>query len=295
MTKLLICTQAVDKSDPALGFFHRWIEEFAKHCENIVIVCLRKGDFSLPKNVEVIALGERHRALRALELCAIALGRRKEYDSVFVHMNPEYLVAAGWLWRLMGKKTALWYTHKSVDLKLRIAEKFVNTILTASKESFRLPSKKAQVVGHGIDTALFAPDSNVQRGEYFLSVGRLMPSKRHDRAIRIAADEDRELHIAGEGGERGRLETLARDIHATVVFLGPLPQEKLRDEYRRAYAFLHTSETGSLDKVVLEALACGCPIRTDDPALKYLERETSDYVRKNHSLNALIPRIVQEL
>ena len=31
--KLLIITQKVDSADPILGFFHQWVEEFAKHCE----------------------------------------------------------------------------------------------------------------------------------------------------------------------------------------------------------------------------------------------------------------------
>jgi glycosyltransferase involved in cell wall biosynthesis len=293
--RLLICTQAVDRDDPALGFFHRWVEEFAAHADKIVIICLRKGNYDLPKHVEVIALGEKWRFLRALEVCSIAFGRRADYEAVFVHMNPEYLVAAGWFWRLLGKRTALWYAHKSVNLKLRIAAKLANVIFTASKESFRLQSKKVQVIGHGIDADMFSPDSSVPRGEHLLSVGRLMPSKRHDRAIRIAAEEGRELRIIGDGPERARLESLAQEIGATVSFLGPLSQKSLPDEYRRAHAFLHTSETGSLDKVVLEALACGCPIRTDDPALKYLEKENSESVRAHHSLTALIPRILQEL
>src|SRR3989344_1360403 len=131
--RILICTQAVDRDDPALGFFIRWIEEMAKQCEHVLVICLRKGTHNLPKNVEVISLGERHKIFRAFELCGIAWGRRNEYDAVFVHMNPEYIAAAGWLWRLRGKKIVLWYTHKSVNMLLRIATLFANKILTASK------------------------------------------------------------------------------------------------------------------------------------------------------------------
>jgi len=206
--RLLICTQAVDRADPDLGFFVRWIEKFAAGCTSVTVICLRKGDAALPDNVEVIALGTTWKLLRAIELCALALGRRREYDAVFVHMNPEYLVAAGWLWRLLGKKTALWYVHKQVNTKLRIAAFFANVILTASKESFRLVSPKVRVVGHGIDTDFFTPDAHVVRGKHMLSVGRLMPSKRHDQVIHIAAKEGKELHIAGDGPERSRLEAL---------------------------------------------------------------------------------------
>ena len=112
---------------------------------------------------------------------------RHDYDVVFIHMNPEYTVLGGLFWRLWGKRTALWYTHKSVNLKLRIAAAFTNVIFTASKESFRLHSRKVRVIGHGIDTDFFSPDAHTARGEWILSVGRLMKSKRHDLAIRRAA------------------------------------------------------------------------------------------------------------
>ena len=147
-------------------------------------------------------------------------------------------------------------------------------------------------MGHGIDTDFFSPDPSVARGEYLLSVGRLSPSKRHDLAIREAAREGRELRIAGEGPERERLMALARSLGANVRFLGPLTQEQLRNEYHRAKMFVHTSETGSLDKVVLEATACGLPVRTNDSALKYLENTNPASVREHHSLARLIPEIM---
>ncbi len=314
--KLLICTQTVNSEDSDLGFFHRWIEEFAQQCEQVTVVCLRKGVVTLPTNVEVITLGDQHRVVRAFELCAIAFGRRAEYDAVFVHMNPEYLVAAGWLWRLMAKKTVLWYVHKSVDLKLRIAEKFANIVVTASKESFRLPSRKVHIMGHGIDTDFFAPDASIPRGKHILSAGRLAPSKRHDLVVRAAALAGRKLRIAGEGGEKSHLATLAKKLGVHVVFLGGLAQEKMRDEFRRAAVFVHTSETGSMDKVVLEALATECPVLTTSTVYSGLpvenavatpealsrailrpqkSRDLSNTVRAKHSLQHLIPRILDEL
>ena len=288
--KLLITTQAVDSNDPVLGFFVRWIEEFAKHCERVEVICLREGRHQLPHNVRVHALRSQNKLGRALEV--VRLSARLEYDRVFAHMNPEHVIAAGWLWRLRGKKVALWYTHKSVNLKLRIAVLFVHAALTASKESFRLATKKVRVMGHGIDTDFFTPDSHILRGAHLLSVGRLMPSKRHDVAVRMAAEQGRTLLIAGEGPERESLEALARSLNTPVEFLGGLTQLQLRDEYRKAAVLLHTSETGSLDKVVLEALACGLPVKTADPALTMLETAGPEYVRAHHSLAKLIPAIL---
>lgn len=277
--RLLICTQKVDPTDPVLGFFTRWIAEFKKHTQ-----------------VEVISLkdlGGGGRLMRALRL--LRLVNQREYDTVFVHMNPEYVVVAGWLWRLRGKKVGLWYMHKSVDLKLRIAEKFANIIFTGSKESFRLPSTKVHVMGHGIDTDFFSPDPNIAREDWWVSVGRLNPSKRHDLAIRAAHEAGKELRIVGDGPERENLEALAHELGARVVFMGGLDQAGVRDVFRHAAKFVHTSETGSLDKVVLEAVACGCPVSTRDPALKFIEHEGPVYVREHHSLERLIPAILTAL
>jgi glycosyltransferase involved in cell wall biosynthesis len=232
-------------------------------------------------------------------------------------MNPEYVVLAGIFWRLWSKRIALWYTHKSVDLKLRIAACFSDVILTASSESFRLSSGKLHVMGHGIDTEFFSPDPSIARETAVLSAGRLSSTKRHDLIIRAAAHFENEVRIAGEGPERAGLEHLAEQLMVAprVHFLGAQTQEQLRDEYRRAGVFVHTSETGSLDKVVLEALACDLPVTTTS-ALKDLpvtrvpatpegiaegvraarhdvEQSLSVFVREHHSLKKLIPAILR--
>lgn len=300
--KLLLVTQTVSQNDPALGFFIRWIEEFAKHCERVEVICLNEGRHILSKNVRVQSLGKENgpprfarRLVYAFRFYALLSRLRGQYDAVFVHMNPEYVILGGPLWRLLGKRVALWYTHKSVNLKLRVATFFANVVLTASKESFRLQSRKIRVTGHGIDTKFFSPGQPVARDDFALSVGRLTRSKRHDLAIRRAVADHRELHIAGEGPDKARLLALVDELHAHVRFLGGITQAQLRDEYRAAAYLIHTSETGSLDKVVLEALACGLPVHTNDPALKTLENAGPTYVQKHHSLKALVPCILTEL
>lgn len=323
--KLLIITQTVDIEDPVLGFFVRWIEEFAKRTEHIEVICLKEGKHELPANVRVHSLGkERSSAERTIFSRVAYAGRflsliwklRNEYDTIFVHMNPEYVVLGGLFWRLWGKRCALWYTHKSVDTKLRLAALLASIIFTASKESFRLPTQKLYIMGHGIDTEFFSPDSSVVRTDWILSVGRLTKSKRHDLIIRAAARANRDLRIVGDGPERKNLEVLASALGARVHFLGGLSQPLLRDEYRRAVVFVHTSETGSLDKTVLEALATDTPVITTSGAYQefpVLASEATpeaiaealgrpqkadnrpEIIREKHSLQHLIPALVEAL
>src|SRR3989344_3943084 len=100
--RLLIVTQAVDRDDPVLGFFHRWIEELAKRYEYISVICLREGRHSLPQKIRVYSLGkekgEQSRSRYAFRFLALVWRLRAEYGAVLVHMNQEYVLLAGFLW-----------------------------------------------------------------------------------------------------------------------------------------------------------------------------------------------------
>jgi glycosyltransferase involved in cell wall biosynthesis len=280
--KLLIVTQAVDKDDFVLGFFHRWIEECAKHCETIEVIALRTGKYSFPSNVHVVSLGKEEgngRLARVYRFYAYVFSLRKKYDTVLVHMNPEYIVLAGVLWKLMRKRIGLWYVHKSVTVKLRIAVALCDKVFSASKDSFRLETPKLYIVGHGIDTTFFTPMFREKRkkGEIrLLSAGRISFAKHHDMILRALAllPDGAHLTIAGApatGADRGyenKLHVLARElkIESRVLFVGPVTQECMRELYSSTDVFMHASSTGSYDKVVLEALACGVPVLTTSEA-----------------------------
>ena len=61
--RLLICTQAIDRNDPALGFFVSWVREFAAHFEKITVeplaseTCFRLGERGLQKAQIAHAMG----------------------------------------------------------------------------------------------------------------------------------------------------------------------------------------------------------------------------------------------
>jgi glycosyltransferase involved in cell wall biosynthesis len=296
--KLLVATQVLDENHQNLGFFVRWVAEFAKHADKVIVVASAVGTYTLPPNVTVHSLGKEvgleHRS-RVGRFFSLMFSLRHEYDAVFVHMIPEFVLAGALPWKILGKRVGLWYVHGTVSWYLRLAAWFVHFIATASPESCRLTSSKVHVVGHGIDTDFFTPDPTIPRTDGILSVGRLSESKRHDLAIRAAATDGRAIRIAGEGPEQGTLENLVTELHVDAKFLGGLTQAELRDEYRRAAYVVHMSETGSMDKVVLEALATDTPVVTTSSVYKDFPMDAgirAAYIHEHHSLTNLIPKIL---
>ncbi len=272
---LLIVTQKIDRNDDVLGFFHRWVEEFAKHCEKITVICLYKGEYDLPKNVKVLSLGKENGASRwkyVRRFYCYIWQERKNYDSVFVHMNQVYVILGGLLWRMWGKAVSLWYAHKSVDLKLCIAEKITHIIFSVSKESFRLSSKKLQIVGHGIDMEQFNILEKKKDPNIFsiLTIGRISPAKDYEvliNAIELLKKEglNFRVDVVGDVGtpeqkeyfERIKNSVSEKGLDRMITFVGSVRHRDIGNYLQKADLFVNMSHTGSVDKAVLEAMASG--------------------------------------
>src|SRR5262249_53675275 len=143
----------------------------------------KTGSYHVPENVTVHTLGKElgiEKGPRIMRYIALMVSLRKEYTHVFAHMNPEYVIAGGLIWRLLRKKIGFWYVHGSVSKRLRLALSWANVVFTASKESFRIESPKVRVLGHGIDTEEFRPGPEPSLPLKIVSIGRLSPAKRPD-------------------------------------------------------------------------------------------------------------------
>ena len=194
--RLLIFTQAVDKKDSALGYYHSWIKELAKHFEHLTIFTLRIGVYDLPENVTIIPLrpwGYRARLRTALKVIQLSWLYRHEYDAVFVHMNQEYLLVAGWLFRLLGKRVYFWRNHYSGSVLTDVAASFCDKVFYTSKSSYTVKYKKAVQMPVGVDIGSCHLDEQIERKPHsVLFLGRFDESKRPDLVVEALGKIDKD-------------------------------------------------------------------------------------------------------
>ena len=109
----------------------------------------------------------------------------------------------------------------------------------------------------GVDTSIFHPRQGQRlagKPPVFLYVGRVAVEKNVDAFLRL--DLPGTKWVVGEGPE---LERIRRE-YPEVSFLGVLSQDRLAEVYSGADVFVFPSRTDTFGLVLVEALACGCPV-----------------------------------
>lgn len=294
--KLLVITQKVDKNDPVLGFFHRWLEEFAKNFEKVVVICLAKGDFDLPENVKVFSLGKEEGNSKlgyVLRFYKYIWELRREYDAVFVHMNQEYVLLAGDMWRLMGKKVYLWRNHAKGGLLTSVAVWLSHKVFYTSPQSFTAQFKKSVQMPVGIDTDFYKSDPTAVRiPNSILFLGRIAPVKKVVEFVEWFNTQPTEsvATIAGSALPKDRdYEELVRSMASDrIKFVGAVTQEEARRLYQTHEMYVNKTPAGSFDKTILEAAACGMKLRVDNPGAQNVNVG-------EHGLKKLVAKLEKEI
>src|SRR3989344_2258313 len=275
---ILILTQKVDKNDDNLGFFHRWLEKFAEKTGKIFVIANFIGEYNLPANVQVFSLGKEKRlgrVRRYINFYKYLFKTLPKSDAVFVHMIPAWVVLVWPVAAIYRKKIYLWYTHKSLTFSLRLAEKLVAKIFTASLESCRLNSKKIAVVGHGIDTEHFKPkDFPHDQGAFrLLSVGRVTPSKDYEFLLEA-------------------MEALKIRGYSAVLDVVGAPPVTTNEAFKNILAALPVRQAGRYVSRKNSSEMTGKIIQLKNTGKNLSLREI---IIQNHNLNNLIKKIMENL
>jgi glycosyltransferase involved in cell wall biosynthesis len=224
-----------------------------------------------------------YRAARAALARLVADGL--EFDAIDAHYLYPDGVAAVWLGRAFGRPVVV--TARGSDVTelpdyavprayIRRAIAGADALIAVSAGlkqalvALGAPPDKVTVLRNGVDTALFRETGRAATrarlglaGPTLISVGGLIPRKRHHLTIAALADlPDCTLLIAGEGPEHAGLRALAaeRGVADRVRLLGPVPHRDLPAYYSAADVMVLASAREGWANVLLESMACGTPV-----------------------------------
>lgn len=282
--RLLIVTQALDLDDPLLSAYHGWVEALAQESESVEAVCLKAGRYALPENVTVHSLGKergtRSQLQYAWSFLSLCWRLRGRYDAAFVHMNQEYVLVSGLLWKLLGKRIYMWRNHYAGSVLTDIAASLSTNVFCTSVHSYTAKYKKTVFMPVGVNTERFKTSSVPRVPRSILFFSRITPSKKAEllvEALGILKGRGVAFTASIVGSAPLEFESYASSLKAQVAALGLedeisfLPgilNEDAPAIYGAHALFVNCSPSGMLDKTIFEAAASGCLILTESDDLK---------------------------
>ena len=286
--RILLINYAMDDNSPVLAGAAGIARALASKAESVHVLTEQLGPHqgALNMTVDVIprwpcGVPKRFGGGFFVNFQLWRLLKKQQCDVCFIHM------AHTWAYRLApalsGMPVLLWYAHSSVNLSLRLAVLFSTAVVSANQESFRLPTKKAQFIGAAINIGLFQIPAQRLLEPEILYIGRISARKRVllmlETLVQLRQQEPNipwRLKLVGptltaeDKTYIAEVDSfiLAHGLSSAVQQTGPLSLAELPALYTAPFLHLNLSETGSMDKSVMEALAAGCPVLTTNIAFK---------------------------
>ena len=307
---LLIITQKVDQEDDLLGFFVDWIIEFSKHFEEVNVITLAKGNCDLPSNVHVHSLGKEKnssRIFRFFKFYKLLFSLVLKSSGVFAHMSPIFVIASWPVAFIFRKKIIFWYLHRSVTLRLKIAEKLCYKIVTAARESLKFRSHKIVETGHGIGIDKFRTQRSWSHDGKLriLSVGRISKIKNYETLIesaRILKEKGLNFKIKIVGKpvmlkddeylENLKFKIQNSKLEEVVHLVGFIPYSEIVPYYKESDVVVGLTPGGGIDKVILEGMASGCITLTSNDVFKrYFDGYVKELIFDHNDADELAEKI----
>ena len=173
--------------------------------------------------------------------------------------------------RLLPPLARRWYPTANAIIAVSdgVREDIVNALQLPTEKTVAIPNP-VDPQGIGMLAADSLPEnSGLQEGcRFVLAVGKLEPQKDFATLLRAYANvpnkTDTRLVILGEGSLAGELRALSRELGISDQFMLPGYVTNPYAYMRRAAVFVLSSAWEGCPNVLLEALACGCPIVSTD-------------------------------
>jgi glycosyltransferase involved in cell wall biosynthesis len=302
---LLVINFEMNSRSRVLAWQIKVAKELALRFEKVTVFTHIYSGESLPSNMEVVVFPSLlmkapmrfagGKWLTGLYLLPYFI--KGHFKACFIHMNYVWSYRLFAFFKVFKIRTVLWYAHGSVTRSLRVSHYCVDKVVTSTPEGFRIRSKKVNAIGQSIDTDLFSFISVVPVTNNFIYVGRISKRKRIDlilKALDVSNNilgNSLALIIIGDAITPEdevylrELKSLAvsSKLENNVHFWGFVNMDQIPKLYRNVFLHVNVSQTGSMDKTIIEALSCGCPVLTSNVALLELLQSEPECIIRNES------------
>ncbi len=182
---------------------------------------------------------------------AYAVRNRLPYTTAYHTRFPEYVRARIGLPLSVTYGFLRWFHGKAKAVMVP------TQVVKRDLETFGFDPSRVVLWSRGVDLDIFKPGPAMHHDlekPIFLCVGRVAVEKNIDAFLKL--DLPGTKWVAGDGPALARLKAEYPDVH----FTGVLGQTALATLYNAADVFVFPSKTDTFGLVLLEALACGCPV-----------------------------------
>ena len=198
----------------------------------------------------------------ALSKCILT--KPKTLHIAYMHNPTRYLWADGKDYFLRSMPKTLFNLLKPSLHKLRnldfLASRRIDKIIcnsyTVQKRIQKYYRLESQVIHPASDTK-YEKLNRIEKGEYYVALGRLKGFKRFDLIIKAFNKNGKKLIIIGEGEERGQLENLITS--QKIKLLGYI-SDKARNAYLQHAKGMIFPQEEDFGITIVDALINGCPV-----------------------------------
>ncbi len=304
----------MDRLSRTMAWSQHIVNLLSEKCESVAVMTSRVGQYDPPGNVhiEIIprwpwGIPRRLGSMWLVNFQACRVARRYRVEACFLHMAAAWAYYLRPCFSLLKLPVLAWYAHGTVSDELRRAHGAATRIVTSTPEGFRLPSNKVQVIGQGVDTDTFTLQPLAANRQDIIAVARISPRKRIELLIEVmsqlrAMPSGQEIRLKLIGttittdDQYYELELRERvwgmGLHDQIEFVGFVPLPYIPTYYRTAFLHLNVSKTGSMDKTVVESLACGCPVLTSNEAFFEMLHDNPEFLIHDEQPEAIARQIL---
>ena len=265
----------MDRNSKVLSHCIDWVNNISEHFEKVFVITVKSKAYTVNSNVKVYSI-ERDRKSRLQSIIRLfkilfKIHKKNKIDGYFVHMATYFVPFLFPLKMFFKIPLLFWYAHSSITIALRLATLFSDKIFSPSKESFKLKTNKIVFTGHGINTDIFQLKSNKKcQFQKFAVFGRISNTKNIHIMINTF-DKLRQLGIhltiIGEPltkNDQIYFERLFIRTYSNISYKKNIPKQNIINEYSKYDLIINLSDTGSLDKVIIEPMSMGIPVLTSN-------------------------------